>query len=50
MSRSRANEAKSATAQDEWRELNRAVARLRAGVMAVVFDMFGGGSLSARLR
>jgi len=57
MSRSRANEADSAPArtqaQDEWRdlnaaewrELNRAVARLRAGVMAVVFGMFGGGSL-----
>ena len=43
MTRSGTNEAKSA--QAEWRELNRAVARLRAGVMAVVFGMFGGGSL-----
>jgi hypothetical protein len=31
---------------EEWRQLNRAVARLRAGVMAVVFGMVGGAGLA----
>lgn len=32
---------------DEWQQLNAAIARLRAGVMAVVFGMVGGFGLFA---